>query len=654
MDPADSPNHPRYLHYPIRSPENKTRGHNNDSGSFKVGSAPQSRIPVPWLQSPRTRSETVSAPTQERVINTNIQFLQQQPEHSPRSQLRYENPTTDHLQQEKVVKKKKSTSGIKNVWQIFRSPKSESKIRKDGVTVMREGEEQQQQQQQQQQQHELEPPRFVVRDVKKLQRDQTGVRMPQSASFSYSSLSRDFQKNSMEHVHSGIHHGIHEDMDTESGQRNTLVRRVSSGRRRAATVPNPPLNTLAPMTPARGGIDSRAIDHRYYFTPDVDDFINIAGSEDQDYHDSDVESARNQDPVSPLRGKTVIAPWTRRRSISDASEDAEAISGSFLGRSPLSQSVPVGGVLENTDDTPKKKKKSKNKLKDLLTISKSDQKIKKGSPIAERKKTYRQEETAENYPAVPRFVVNEVKLVQSASYDFSNFPQTANTEQPHNQAYTETVSFADMSENETSPTPSRSSTARRRALTLPPPLQDRLAVAAQRRGTDTNQTTRPAARFSFLPNTEDILSFPSGSTFSQSASINPNPQAVNPAARNYLAYDSDSASNFTDDDPVNYSESESEDNTTRCKCRTSGAHGLSNYDGPDQLELEAAIARRKMLELQIRENRRWCRMLRAQIQAGEVMERIAGMVYGVPDQKVDLLELLEANREMITVLVEQT
>jgi hypothetical protein len=91
------------------------------------------------------------------------------------------------------------------------------------------------------------------------------------------------------------------------------------------------------------------------------------------------------------------------------------VAGSFLGKSPLSQSVSVDRVPEDTDKTPKKKKKSKNKLKNLLTISKSEPKIKKGTPKPDTKKHCTKEEAKENCPAAPGFVFNEVKLVQSAS-----------------------------------------------------------------------------------------------------------------------------------------------------------------------------------------------------------------------------------------------
>jgi hypothetical protein len=65
--------------------------------------------------------------------------------------------------------------------------------------------------------------------------------------------------------------------------------------------------------------------------------------------------------------------------------------------------------------TPKKKKKSKNKLKNLLKISKSEPKIKKGTPKPDTKKHCTKEEAKENCPAAPGFVFNEVKPVQSAS-----------------------------------------------------------------------------------------------------------------------------------------------------------------------------------------------------------------------------------------------
>jgi hypothetical protein len=57
--------------------------------------------------------------------------------------------------------------------------------------------------------------------------------------------------------------------------------------------------------------------------------------------------------------------------------------------------------------------------------------------------------------------------------------------------------------------------------------------------------------------------------------------------------------------------------------------------------------------MQIRENKRWWKLLRAQIQAREVLERVAELVLGVPDQQVDIRELLRAAREMVQVLIDQ-
>jgi hypothetical protein len=235
----------------------------------------------------------------------------------------------------------------------------------------------------------------------------------------------------------------------------------------------------------------------------------------------------------------------------------------------------------------------------------------------------------------------------SPRFDFSHFPETFNAEVLDNQSYTETSS-ADMASNETNPTPSRSNTARRRALTLPLTPHERLAVHTPRRGTDTNE--KPDPRFSFLPNTVDVLSFPTEPTYNM---LNPESQSnaelnnQDPGADD-VAYDSD----YTGGEPAHDSESESQSNIGGYN-NASGAPVLSNFDGPFQLEVSAIAARRKFLEMQIRENQRWCRLLRAQVQAGEVLERIAELVHGVPDQQVDIRELLQAAREMVQVLIDQ-
>jgi hypothetical protein len=110
----------------------------------------------------------------------------------------------------------------------------------------------------------------------------------------------------IDHVPSNVDCFMQCSKDAESGQADTPIRRVSSGRRRAATVPASPPTALAPKTPVRRGTDSAAADYRYSFMPNVEDVINVTGAEDQAYDDLEAES-KDRDTISPLRGKTVIA-----------------------------------------------------------------------------------------------------------------------------------------------------------------------------------------------------------------------------------------------------------------------------------------------------------------------------------------------------------
>jgi hypothetical protein len=107
----------------------------------------------------RTRSATVS--TEEPEIR-----IPRLPDHSPLSQSFPNNYIGDI--QEKGIKKK-SSSGIKNVWQMLRSSKSDIKAKEEELSISMD-------------EDELEPPRFVVRDVKRLQRDESPVKVSQSAS----------------------------------------------------------------------------------------------------------------------------------------------------------------------------------------------------------------------------------------------------------------------------------------------------------------------------------------------------------------------------------------------------------------------------------------------------------------------------------------
>jgi hypothetical protein len=109
-----------------------------------------------------------------------------------------------------------------------------------------------------------------------------------------------------DHVPSDVDCFMQCSKDAESGQTDTLIRRVSSGRRRAATVSASPPKALARKIPVRRGTDSAAADYRYSFMANVEDVINVTGAEDQAYADFEAES-KGQDPISPLRGKTVIA-----------------------------------------------------------------------------------------------------------------------------------------------------------------------------------------------------------------------------------------------------------------------------------------------------------------------------------------------------------
>jgi hypothetical protein len=167
----------------------------------------------------------------------------------------------------------------------------------------------------------------------------------------------------------------------------------------------------------------------------------------------------------------------------------------------------------------------------------------------------------------------------SPRFDFSHFPDTFNAEVLDNQSYTETSS-ADMASNKINPTPSRSNTARRRALTLPPPPHERHAVHTPRHGTDTNE--KPDPRFSFLPNTVDVLSFPTEPTYNML-----NPQSQSNAELNNQdpgADDVEYDSHYTGGEPAHYSESESQSNIGGYN-NASEAPVLSNFDGPFQLEV---------------------------------------------------------------------
>jgi hypothetical protein len=109
-----------------------------------------------------------------------------------------------------------------------------------------------------------------------------------------------------DHVPSNVDYFMQCSKDAESGQADTPIRRVSSGRRRAATVPASPPKALAPKTPVRRGTNSAAADYRYSFMPNVEDGIHVTGAEDQAYDDFEAES-KDEDPITPLRGKAVIA-----------------------------------------------------------------------------------------------------------------------------------------------------------------------------------------------------------------------------------------------------------------------------------------------------------------------------------------------------------
>jgi hypothetical protein len=115
-----------------------------------------------------------------------------------------------------------------------------------------------------------------------------------------------------DHVPSNVDYFMQCSKDAESGQPDTPIRRVSSGRRRAATVPASPPKALAPKTPVRRGTDSAAVDYRYSFMPNVEDVINGTGAEDQDDDDLEAES-KDRDTIRPLRGKTGIAVNTYLR-----------------------------------------------------------------------------------------------------------------------------------------------------------------------------------------------------------------------------------------------------------------------------------------------------------------------------------------------------
>ncbi|KAI5816159.1 hypothetical protein BZA77DRAFT_354337 [Pyronema omphalodes] len=197
-----------------------------------------------------------------------------------------------------------------------------------------------------------------------------------------------------------------------------------------------------------------------------------------------------------------------------------------------------------------------------------------------------------------------------------------------------------MASDETNSTPSDGTTTRRRAFSLPLPPHELTVGLRPRRSTDA--TEKPDPPFSSVSNSDDVLTSSSESTYDGLDSHHQTAAELNNPGfgSGGVQHNSDYA--------IGNPESESQSNI-------SGINNSSNSGTPpvisnfnDPVELQAA--QRRFLEMQIEENRRWCRLVSAQLRARDALERMIELVQGIPDAQVDTLELLEAAREMVRAM----